>query len=210
MKIIYDLGAHNGNDIPYYLTKADKVVAVEANPDLAQKLRERFKDEPKVVVEECAVVATNDYSVDFYVHNDDVRSGIDPQEELNNYKLLKVPAKNVVKLIKEHGNPYFIKIDIEFVDHLILERLLKNGIKPPYISVEMHKIEVFTLLVLLGKYNKFKLVDGGTVHTEYPQFPIHAAGPFGEDIKGEWLNSDQIFAVISQVGTGWKDLHACL
>jgi hypothetical protein len=32
MKIIYDLGANNGDDIPYYLLKADTVVAVEANP----------------------------------------------------------------------------------------------------------------------------------------------------------------------------------
>jgi FkbM family methyltransferase len=210
MKIIYDLGAHNGNDIPYYLTKADKVIAVEANPDLAQKLRERFKDEPRVVVEECAVVANDETIAYFYVHNDDVRSGLDPQEDLNNYKSIKVPAKNVVDLVKKHGNPYFIKIDIEFVDHLILEKLLKNNIKPPYISVEMHKIEVFSLLVSTGKYNKFKIVDGGSVHIEYPQFPVHAAGPFGEDIKGEWLDSDQISKVISQVGTGWKDLHACL
>ena len=56
MKIIYDFGAHNGNDIPYYLTKADKVVAVEANPGLAAQIKERFKDEPKVVVEDLSLI----------------------------------------------------------------------------------------------------------------------------------------------------------
>ena len=31
-KVIYDIGSNNGDDIPYYLMKCDKVVAVEANP----------------------------------------------------------------------------------------------------------------------------------------------------------------------------------
>ncbi len=41
-KIIYDFGANNGDDIPYYLKKAELVVAVEANPSLCQKIEERF------------------------------------------------------------------------------------------------------------------------------------------------------------------------
>ena len=41
-KSIYDLGANKGDDIPYYLQKADKVVAVEANPVLCDEIRNRF------------------------------------------------------------------------------------------------------------------------------------------------------------------------
>jgi hypothetical protein len=33
-KVIHDIGANNGDDIPYYLKKADIVVAVEADPVL--------------------------------------------------------------------------------------------------------------------------------------------------------------------------------
>jgi len=36
-RIIYDFGANTGNDIPYYLKKADVVVAVEANPRFASQ-----------------------------------------------------------------------------------------------------------------------------------------------------------------------------
>jgi len=210
MKIIYDFGAHNGNDIPYYLTKADKVVAVEANPELANKLRERFKDDPRVVIIECAIVADDQKVVVFYIHNDDVRSGVDPKEDLDNYKMVKIPAQNAAEIIKTHGNPYFIKIDVEFIDHFILECLLKNNIKPPYISVEMHNIDVFCLLVSLGKYNKFKLVEGEKVPTEYPAFEAHSAGPFGEDVNGEWLDRNQFFELISKTGLGWRDIHASL
>jgi hypothetical protein len=39
--VIYDFGANNGDDIPYYLKKAELVVAVEANPSLCQKIEER-------------------------------------------------------------------------------------------------------------------------------------------------------------------------
>ena len=31
-KVIYDFGASDGRNIPYYLLKSDLVIAVEANP----------------------------------------------------------------------------------------------------------------------------------------------------------------------------------
>ena len=207
MKIIYDLGANNGDDIPYYLTKADKVVAVEANPELANHIKKRFKNEPKVVVEHCAAVISYEKTIDFHICSDHVRSRIsEPDEE--GYSLVQVPARNVLELIKKHGKPHYIKIDIEFYDHIILEYLLKNGIKPPYISVEAHTIEVFCHLVTLGKYNKFKLIEGCMVSSEYPAFPHHAAGPFGEDIRGEWLDKEDFFKLLGIYGLGWKDIHA--
>ena len=36
--LIYDVGAHLGEDSQHYLAKGFKVVAVEANPDLAQDI----------------------------------------------------------------------------------------------------------------------------------------------------------------------------
>ena len=208
MKIIYDFGAHNGNDIPYYLTKADKVIAVEANPELAQKIKQKFQNDPRVIVEECALVITRQETVNFYVHKDDTRSGLDPKENLSNYEIKELPTKNVIDLIMEHGKPHFIKIDIEYFDHIILEYLLENNIKPPYISVEAHTIEVFCLLVVLGKYNKFKLIEGAKVPEVYPEFKAHCAGPFGEDIQGEWLTKDDLFKKLTKTGLDWVDIHA--
>ena len=92
---------------------------------------------------------------------------------------------------------------------------------PPFISAESHSIDVFATLVALGKYNSFKLVDGGTVSSRYQDydifttdgsvkysFPPHSAGPFGNDISGQWMTSENFFRVLAFSGLGWKDIHA--
>ena len=45
MNVIYDFGSNNGDDIPYYLKKAEKVIAVEANPLLCKRIQDRFATE---------------------------------------------------------------------------------------------------------------------------------------------------------------------
>lgn len=69
----------------------------------------------------------------------------------------------------------------------------------------------------------FKLVDGPTVSRVYADrlieshfaqqkirysFPFHSAGPFGDDIDGDWLSFDSTLKLLSLVGLGWKDIHA--
>ena len=43
--LIIDLGMNNGDDTEFYLKRARRVVAVEANPALCEQARERFRDE---------------------------------------------------------------------------------------------------------------------------------------------------------------------
>ena len=43
MKIIFDIGANKGQNLNYFLDKADIVVAFEANSNLAQKIKSDFK-----------------------------------------------------------------------------------------------------------------------------------------------------------------------
>ena len=72
MRIIYDVGANNGDDISYYLLKADKVIAVEANPDLASSIREKFAvsiAQGRLVVESCVVTVDDERAeVPFFLH----------------------------------------------------------------------------------------------------------------------------------------------
>ena len=42
---VFDVGMNNGDDSDYYLSKGCKVIAVEANPLLVQRARERFSAE---------------------------------------------------------------------------------------------------------------------------------------------------------------------
>ena len=41
---IIDVGSHNGDDVDFYLKKGFKVVAIEANIELCNFMRDRFSD----------------------------------------------------------------------------------------------------------------------------------------------------------------------
>ncbi len=229
-RIIYDLGANNGDDIPYYLHKADRVVAVEANPVLCELINTRFAADiqaGRLVVENCVVTAEGDGGVvDFYIHQSDhVLSQLPPPTPANaaHFDKVELPSKNVCDIIRSHGEPHYIKIDIEHYDAAILRALFSAGIMPPFISAESHSIEVFALLLLQGRYNAFKLVDGRTVRKVYRNrlitsetqgdpiqysFPYHSAGPFGDDVDGPWMVADDFVRVLAIEGLGWKDIHA--
>jgi len=229
-KVVYDLGANNGDDIPYYLLKSDVVVAVEANPTLCELINVKFKAEiqaGRLVVENCVVTDETESSVaDFYIHKSNHVLSQLPQPapaDLMMFKKVVLPAKAITELIDSHGNPYYIKIDIEHYDAQILRALFSAGVFPPFISAELHSIDVFALLVAQGGYNAFKLVDGGSVSRVYSNrlitceneqkqvklsFPFHAAGPFGNDVDGVWMTADNFLRVLALEGLGWKDIHA--
>ncbi|MBS0455538.1 MAG: FkbM family methyltransferase [Proteobacteria bacterium] len=226
-KVIYDFGSNNGDDIPYYLKKADVVVAVEANPMLCERIRQRFSGEiasGKLHMESC-VVTTDDSSdqVYFYIHkfNHVLSQFPAPTDDVGAFEKILLPSKSVLDIIAAHGEPYYIKIDIEHYDQAILAALFANDIRPPFISAESHSIEVFSLLVSQGNYRAYKLVDGNSVSTRYKDcsirvngsteqysFPHHSAGPFGEDVAGDWLNAENFFKLLAYEKLGWKDIHA--
>jgi len=226
-RIIFDFGANNGDDIPYYLQKAHLVVAVEANPVLANQIRARFADavaEGRLAVESCALTAaTSAESVPFYVHRTDHGWSQFPKPHakiLGYFEEILVPSVNVVELIRRYGDPYYVKIDIEHYDSAILKSMFQNGIFPPYVSAESHSIEIFALMVALGDYHSFKLVDGRSVPNRYRgakiktpngevqyDFGQHSAGPFGEDVAGPWMTRNNFFRVLGFAGLGWKDIH---
>lgn len=228
LHVIYDVGANNGDDIPYYLKKAHRVVAVEANPQLCEHLRQRFKDavrDGRLIVEHCALTGEMTAApVPFYVHlTDHVRSQLaSPRaKSLGEYREVLVPSRSILSLIEEHGSPYYIKIDIEGQDVQVLRQLFSAGVKPPFISAESHSIDVLAALIALGGYDAFKIVVGSTVAQEFRNhsistrsgveryhFPPHSAGPFGDDIPGDWMPGDLFFKQLAIIGLGWKDIHA--
>ena len=229
-KIIYDVGSNNGDDIPYYLMKGDTVVAIEANPVLCEGIRQRFAAEiqaGRLILESCVV--TDDEGsgeVDFYLHNTDhVLSQLPaPSEAVSvQFTRIRLPSKSILSIIKSYGFPYYIKIDIEHYDVPLLRAIFAGEIRPPFISAESHSIDVFLTLAGEGRYKAFKLVDGYSVSRIYADrsiesqstqehirysFPFHSAGPFGNDIDGEWLTSDSFFRLLAFEGLGWKDIHA--
>ena len=229
--LIFDIGSNNGDDIPYYLFKARQVVAIEANPTLCDQIRARFAQQirdGRLVVENVALVATDAEEVQFFLHQrHHVLSSLVPDTAEGSadseFSKIIVRAMNISALVEKYGVPYYAKIDVEGYDDVILASFLSAGIKPPYLSAESHKIGVFALLSEAFAYTSFKLVDGRSVGSVYKRalfrspvlektvaysFPNHSAGPFGNDIFGEWMDKATLLKYLALQGLGWRDIHA--
>jgi FkbM family methyltransferase len=223
LKVIYDLGAHTGADIPYYLHKADKVVAVEANPELAGQLSAKFHvavQKGHLFVENLAVTEIEgEGPMSFFLNNkaDVLGTLLKPQVNSSHYSEIVVETASIDSLIRKHGLPYFVKIDLEGADMSILRAMAKEDLFPPFISVEGHDPGVFGVLAALGNYKSFKLQYGALVERQFKRFqfrdrfgavqtysfPAHAAGPFGDDLPSRWTTPLALNDVISLHGTGW-------
>lgn len=227
--LVYDLGMNQGRNIPYYLAKGCRVVAVEAAPDLVARVRDRFAAQLQthdlVVVN--AGIADKSGSQPFYVnHTDTVHSSfVRPSNYDENWSTIEVATVPLTDLINRYGDPYFVKIDIEHYDLLVLRDLLSEGLRPPRISAEAHSIDIICALVTMG-YEEFQFLNGREVGRSIARrqiqridggvvpflFPKHAAGPFDDDLDGTWMNSEvamqQWLARRETFGRGWLDVHA--
>lgn len=161
--LIYDIGANNGDDTAYYLYKGFRVIAVEANPVLADKVKQRFGEYVEngqltvlnVGIAEVAATAT------FWVNeqHDEWSSFIKEIAGRHNLPCypVDVACVRLKDLFAEYGVPFCLKVDIEGNDIFCLHDLDKNDL-PVYVSVEAHRLEYLCLLTALG-YTSFKCID---------------------------------------------------
>jgi FkbM family methyltransferase len=214
--LIFDVGAHKGEDTALYLAKGFRVVAVEAHPDLAEGIRQRFSGAIHaghlVVVQ--AAISDSVGSVPFYV-NDKVSVWGTTFESWaqRNAKMgapsrcIEVPSIRFDELLDEHGTPYYLKVDIEGADLLCLEAL-RDRATPRHVSIESTKsswdelLAEFDLLESLG-YSHFKVVSQHNVQKQraprpalegdyVPYRPMPgSSGFFGEEAPGRWLSAKE-------------------
>ncbi len=212
--LIYDVGAHDGQDSDFYLKKGFRVVAIECNPVLVKQLRQRFAREEangQFTLLPIAVSSTPG-EIDFYIN--EVRSvwgTTQPDFALRNAKMgapsrkVKVEARPFESVLAQYGVPYYLKVDIEGSDMMCLEALRSLPDRPRYLSIEAEQsswsavIHAFDLLQALG-YMRFQLVSQSMVpeqrvpaqalegnHTEHV-FPHGATGLFGRELPGAWID----------------------
>jgi FkbM family methyltransferase len=220
-RLIYDVGAHKGEDTDFYLRKGFRVVAVEANPQLADILRSRFQSElaqGRLVIEETAI-SDREGEVDFFVNETMSTWGtMMPAWVERNEKMgkpmhsIRVCAKRFDQLVARHGAPYYVKVDIEGADLICVQALADVPTLPQFVSIESSKTSwnalqhEFDVLVKLG-YRKFKIVNQKAVGRQRApvpalegesvphRFAVGSTGLFGAELPGQWLSRTQALNV---------------
>lgn len=220
-RLIFDVGAHEGEDTLFYLRKGFRVVAIEASPRLAAQLCTRFAAEISagelVVVN--AAITTHAGPVTFYDNSRYSVWGTIRPDWAEKFSRLGGPSHPIevegipfAPLLKRFGIPYFLKIDIEGCDQLCLEALRHFPARPRYLSFESTKtswqelIAEFHLLQSLG-YHRYKVVPQHTVPSQKSvaparegryvahHFPPGASGHFGAEAPGQWVNRAQALSI---------------
>ncbi len=164
-RLIFDVGMHNGDDTAYYLSRGFNVVAVEADPDLAEAGRKRFAGDiagKRLTIVNMAI-AEEQGEADFWIcdqlrvwnsfdHSIATRNGL----PAHSVKVRTVPLRD---LFKEHGVPYYLKLDIEGNDPIGAADISPHD-APKFTSLEIGSVDDFYLLRSKG-YKSFKCIQQG-------------------------------------------------
>lgn len=213
--LVFDVGAHKGEDSEFYLKLGYRVVGIEANPELATDLKNRYQREIErgtfAVVDKA--ISEKPGTISFFVNKKlSVWGTADPEWAKRNKGMgadseeIKVESIRFAEVIERHGCPHYLKIDVEGADMLCVRALLGMSCRPTYISVESNKtswralMDEFDTFERLG-YRRFKVVDqrlhrNGQYKTRSGPMVSHqfvggTTGPFGDDLEGPWLTRQQ-------------------
>lgn len=203
MPLIMDIGMNNGRDSLFYLQKGFRVVAIEANPILAQRGREMmasYIESGQLIIEHVGLGPKNG-EFSFYANLDnDHWSSFDRSWGTRNgtrFEEIRVQCIQPQTLFAKYGMPYYLKVDIEGHDLVVVRSLLDFTTRPKYISVEEGDASFFAELWAVG-CREFKIVDQNQLRgIKCPEIPLEGkyvdasfngetSGPFGDEAPGEW------------------------
>lgn len=201
-KLIFDLGMNNGDDTDYYLAKNYDVVAVEANPYLCETAKERFGDaitQGRLSVLNYAI-ADGVEDCTFYINQDNSHwSSLDlnwATRDGTTAVPCAVKGTTLAKIMEIYGCPYFIKIDIEGGDRIVIQQLMESRLTPSFLSIEDCRFgfEYLEWLKNIG-YRRFKLSNQTVVSRMEDasigyRFNFGSSGMFGDELAGDWLAYD--------------------
>jgi FkbM family methyltransferase len=133
LQTVFDVGMNNGDDSAYYLSRGCKVIAVEANPILAQRGRERFRGDiasGRMVIESVGIVG-HPGKIPFWINEErDVFSSFDRAKagrEGMKCHPVDVDCVTFDMLLKKHGVPDYLKLDVEGAEPHCLRSLEAFG-----------------------------------------------------------------------------------
>jgi FkbM family methyltransferase len=231
--LIYDVGANTGQDTEFYLKKGFRVVAIEANPRLVGDCRVRFeRDLSRGRLQLLNVgVGIKPGPLTLYI-NKTYHEWSSLFEDIGKrggeFDTVTVDVVTLDDVLKTHGVPYYLKIDIEGMDNAAIQAAGRLADRPRYISVETGPGPAWIDALHEISYQWFKLVDQTTVEslvcpdpsregkTIPHRFVAGSSGPFGEETPGEWRSHREVrqewLDILAKPDPKnlWFDIHAKL
>ncbi|MBC1261813.1 FkbM family methyltransferase [Synechococcus sp. BSF8S] len=216
MKLIFDIGANSGHDADFYMKKGFKVVSVEADPYLSDRLKNRFAHEiatGQLCVENVGVSGQEATLVFYKNFLKDDWSSFDKSSKATRsaYEMIAVRTMPLSHFINHYGPSYYLKMDIEGFEKAALGTLfhVDKALLPRYLSFEANRdlLEILNVVHGIG-YNRFQLVRQGEGHLQRPPKPAlegsyhqikftgYHSGCFGRELPGEWRGFKEIEATI--------------
>jgi FkbM family methyltransferase len=186
--LVFDVGAHVGNQTRCFARLGARVVAIEPQPPFARWLRWLFRSDPRVLVIETALGAGSGKAILYPSPRTptvaslsaDWIASVGAAGSFAGVRWgdpLEVPITTLDALMEEHGLPRFCKIDVEGFEAEILRGLsqpiplLSFEYVPAAIDVAC---EATGLLAALGPY-RFNVTIGERRTFRWPQWQDPAA-----------------------------------
>ncbi|MEJ1157563.1 FkbM family methyltransferase [Prosthecomicrobium sp. N25] len=218
--LIFDVGMYDGSDTDYYLRKGFRVVAIEADQHLVEKAEARFRGEiqdgrlkivAKAIAERSGSITFFRSKVPLWSTACSARSAFYGMSRKVESEPVEVACTTLADVMREHGVPYYAKIDIEGMDKAALASLHAVDRKPAFVSIESERRDLqsvreeLALLQTLG-YERFQVVAQHRVHRQTEPTPARegrqagnpradTSGLFGRDLPGHtWLSADGALA----------------
>lgn len=132
---LFDIGANNGAWIEANRYRASKIIAVEADANLAEGLREKWADNPGVVVVSAAASHSCEPVTFYHANMDTVSTASEDWVKNSRFSggaFFKWDTGSIIRgvtldrLIEEFGSPDLIKIDVEGYEDRVLQGLTQK------------------------------------------------------------------------------------
>ncbi len=212
--LIYDIGMYNAADTEFYLKKGFRVIAIEANPKLckdAETTYASYIESGQLTILERGLFSTSGLHK-FMINLDQTdRSSFDPAWcPDDNRTVIEVACVTLDEVLDQFGTPYYMKIDIEQLDHLCIEALERRTDLPRFVSIETDHIGFVQKMSTLG-YKRFKIISqiwNQAIPLPFPaleglyveqRFTRSHSGPFGAETYGTWLSKDEALDEIAKI-----------